>query len=169
MNDVLPHFHFSEHHSIRVPATPERIWSVIRHGELTTHPLVRLLLKLRGLGRKTTPQTFSIDLFLEEGFRVLKEDPPRELVLGLEGPFWRPACKLREVDLQSFREPVPSGAARAAWNFLVAADGTVSTETRILCAEDSRRKFAVYWFFIRPFSGLIRRLMLRAIRDACTA
>jgi hypothetical protein len=30
----------------------------------------------------------------------------------------------------------------------------------------SRRKFRVYWFFVRPFSGVIRRLMLRAVKKA---
>ena len=33
--------------------------------------------------------------------------------------------------------------------------------------DESRRKFRVYWFFVRPFSGLIRRLTLRAVKRAC--
>ena len=154
----LPHCDFYEHHSTRVNATPERIYDVIRHGQLTTHPIVRLLLLLRGLNR---PKTTSLDLFLRQGFVLLAENPPHELVLGIEGPFWKPHCKLLPVD---FTRPVSPGAARGAWNFVVAADGTVSTETRVLCAEDARAKFRAYWLFVRPFSGLTRRLMLRSIR-----
>lgn len=165
MSSVLPEYHFSERHSIRVAAPPERIWAVVRHGELLAHPVVRLLMGLRGMRRKT-PRTFSLELCVEEGFSIVKEEPPREIVLALEGPFWRPDCKLRPVDADTFRTPIPHGVARAAWDFTIADDGTVTTETRVLCAADSRRKFAVYWFFIRPFSGLIRRMILRSIRKA---
>lgn len=135
---------------------------------MPAHPIVRLLIFLRGLGRKPAP-TFSLDDIVRKGnFHLLAEDPPRELVLGIEGAFWKPRYGTCSVDAGAFHGPIPNGIARAAWNFVVAADGTVSTETRILCAADARRKFALYWLFVRPFSGLIRRLMLRAIRNACT-
>ena len=154
---LLPHCDFYERHSTRVRATPERIYDVICHGQFTAHPLVRALLLLRGLGRGRT--TFSLDSFLKQGFVLLADDPPREIVLGIEGPFWKPNCKLQTVDLT---RPVTS--ARGVWNFHVAADGTLSTETRVLCADDTRAKFRAYWLVIRPFSGLIRRMMLRSIR-----
>jgi len=32
----------------------------------------------------------------------------------------------------------------------------------------SRRRFRLYWLLIRPFSGLMRRLMLRAIAREAT-
>lgn len=165
LNRVLPHFHHTEYHSTRIRATPERIYGIVRHGRLPVHPIVRVLVFLRGLGRKGDP-TFSIDRLLRQGFHLIAEDPPREIVLGLEGPFWSPFCKLRPVDEASFRTPVPGGCARGAWNFLIHPDGTVSTETRVLCADDARWKFRAYWLFVRPFSGLIRRMMLRAIRQA---
>ncbi len=169
IDHFLPRYHFTEHHSIHIRATPEHIYDVLRHGQLPSHPIVRLLVFLRGLGRKPS-RTFSLDEILRGGnFHLLVEDPPREIVLGIEGPFWKPRYATCSVDAPSFHGPVPSGVARAAWNFAVAPDGTVSTETRILCADDARRKFAFYWLFVRPFSGLIRILMLRAIRDACTA
>jgi len=166
IDELLPRFDFSEYHATRIDAPPAKIWDAIRHGDFAIHPIVRLLLRLRGLGR-SAPQAFSLDLFLKRGFHLLAEDPPRELVLGIEGPFWKPACKLRDhLDANAFREPVPRGVARGAWNFAVHPDGTVSTETRVLCADDARAKFAAYWLFVRPFSGLIRRLMLRTIRRA---
>ena len=152
----LPHSDFHEYHATIVPAEPERIYEVIRHGDLTKHPVVRLLLKLRGMSRSGA------------GFTVLSEDPPREIVLGIEGPFWKPNCTLTPIDAESYRRPVPPGSARAAWNFAIEprGDGTalVSTETRVLCAD---WRFRAYWLFVRPFSGLIRRLMLREIRRAC--
>jgi hypothetical protein len=42
---------------------------------------------------------------------------------------------------------------------------TLSTETRVSAADPSaRRRFRLYWLAIRPFSGLIRRVWLRAIK-----
>lgn len=161
IDELLLRYDFHEYHQTRIDAPPERIYDTIRHGLLLTHPIVRALLFLRGLGPR---RKFSLDLFLQQGFVLLAEDRPREIVLGIEGPFWKPLCKLRNPD---FTQPVPNGVARAAWNFRI-ADGVLSTETRILCADDARAKFRAYWFFVRPFSGLIRILMLRAIRRQCT-
>lgn len=161
---LLPHSDFHEYHSLVVRAAPDRIYDLVRRGELTAHPVVRTLLTLRGMRRP--PKRFSLDDFVRQGFCIVGEDPPRELVLGIEGPFWKPGCKLRPVDAGSFRRPVSAGTARAAWNFAIEGrgDGTalVSTETRVLCAD---WRFRAYWLLVRPFSGLIRRLMLRAIRQ----
>ena len=70
-----------------------------------------------------------------------------------------------------FREPSPPGTAKAAWNFAVgkSSDGITElrTETRVLCADlVTRRRFRAYWTLIRPFSGLIRKEMLAAVRSA---
>jgi hypothetical protein len=64
--------------------------------------------------------------------------------------------------------------ARGLWNFKVVAAGDretiLSTETRVTCGDPaSRRRFRLYWLVIRPFSGLVRIIMLRAIRDAAQA
>jgi hypothetical protein len=61
------------------------------------------------------------------------------------------------------------GYAKAAWNFLLSpqADGgtRLVTETRVYCLDNaSRRLFRRYWFFIKPFSGWIRKEALRAIK-----
>jgi hypothetical protein len=50
-------------------------------------------------------------------------------------------------------------------------EGTVlSTETRVLATDAAaRRRFRRYWLAIRPFSGLIRRVWLRAIKRRAEA
>lgn len=160
IDTLMPRADFSERHSIRVAAPPQRIYDVIRTADLTRSNVVRALLALRGMAttRRRTLANF------DGGFTIIGEDPPRELVIGVQGPFWRPLCRLHDITRETFNEPVPDGVARAAWNFFI-SDDNVSTETRILCAGDARAKFRVYWLFIRPFSGLIRRMMLRAIRE----
>lgn len=162
IDSLLPHFDFHERHSILVRAAPERAYDSILSADLTGSGVVRLLLLLRGLGRKPQRTT----LRFAKSFSVAAEERPREIVLGIEGPFWKPAC--RPHGISDFSRPVPPDAARAAWNFLVEREDDtrvrVTTETRILCGENARRRFGLYWIFIRPGSGLIRRMMLRAIR-----
>jgi len=41
----------------------------------------------------------------------------------------------------------------------------VSTETRVLCvAPITKITFGLYWLMIKPFSGLIRKKMLKIIK-----
>jgi len=158
----MPHCDFVERHSTVVRASPERIYEVIRRGNLGRNAVIRALLAIRGLRRPA--KTFNLDAMIGEGFALIADDPPNEIVLGVEGPFWKPACKVHAIGAETFQTSVPDGAARAAWNFIIEPNGRVTTETRILCANDARVRFGMYWMLIRPFSGLIRRLMLRAIR-----
>jgi hypothetical protein len=170
-----------ERHQIRIRATPERVYRALRTADLGTHPVVRGLLTLRALPaalsdrfrprqlRERSSQPITLAAFEERGFRVLAEDPPHEMLIGLEGAFWKPGGDLRPVDPFSFREPISASTARAVWNFAIApvpsGSCVLHTETRILTGDPAaRRRFLLYWVLIRPGSGLIRRLMLRTIR-----
>ena len=154
IDSLLPHCDFYERHSIVVRATPERVYDAALNTNLTQSWITKLLLAMRGITRPARSM-----------FSVAAEERPREIVFGIEGPFWKPFCKPTHPDFQT---PVPPDVARGAWNFIVeredASHVRVTTETRVLCGENARRKFAAYWFLIRPGSGLIRRMMLRAIR-----
>jgi hypothetical protein len=90
-------------------------------------------------------------------------------VLGTLGRFWRAGGETHPIDRERFREPAPPGTAKAAWNFAAERrpGGTeLRTETRVMCADvATRRRFRAYWLLIRPFSGLIRREMLAAVRS----
>ncbi|HYH09883.1 MAG TPA: hypothetical protein VEK11_22735 [Thermoanaerobaculia bacterium] len=158
LDDLFPRYDFSERHSITTTAPPERVYAALRTADLARSPFVRVLLALRGL-RRRGPRVLP-----PPGFFVIGDDPPREIVLGLQGPFWKPNCKLHDVDAATFTQPVPNGVARGAWNFFI-EPGRLSTETRVLVADDARMKFRLYWLVVRPFSGLIRRFMLRTLRD----
>ena len=106
---------------------------------------------------------------IAQGFLLLAEDPPREVVLGLVGAFWRLRGGVVRADAGTFGNPPPAGTARAAWNFHIAELGgsecLLSTETRVQGADDaSRRRFKLYWTIVGAGSGLIRVRMLRSIR-----
>jgi len=96
----------------------------------------------------------------EAGFRP--HDPETLVLIGRP---WSFAGGIRTDDFASFSEP---GYAKMAMDIRAVPDGhgaRLETETRILLTDAaSRPRFAAYWLLIRPFSGLIRRLWLRAAK-----
>src|SRR5450432_3312647 len=122
---------------------------------------------LRPQKTRNRKQAISLQDLIEAGFGMLGEDPGREVVLGITGPFWRPVGNTLPFKKTDFDGVVRPGMARAVWNFTVEQVGDkqtmLATETRVSCGDDaSRRKFRIYWLAVRPFSGLIRRIMLKA-------
>jgi hypothetical protein len=184
IDEYLPEYDAREIHRTRVHAPASRIYTAFRSTDLAETVPVRICLALRALpGVLVSPvrglRRFRIRLgapmtlgdFETYGFRVLAENPPHELLIGLVGSFWKAdGGPFLPVDAASFKGPQPAGTARAALNFSVAEreDGTcdLATETRVKCADArSRRYFGLYWVLVRPGSGLIRRCMLRSIRE----
>ncbi|HSP63051.1 MAG TPA: hypothetical protein VLQ90_08730 [Pyrinomonadaceae bacterium] len=167
-----------ETHFIDINASPEVVYRALWTADLGGSPAIKILLALRSLPefaahpRRSLPQTRQITLqtLIDAGFGLLVEQPGKEIVLGVSGKFWRPTGNLSTFNRADFDEPVADGLARAVWNFHVEGrnDRTIlSTETRVTCGgNSSRRKFRAYWLFVRPFSGLIRRIMLKNVRRA---
>jgi hypothetical protein len=167
-----------EVHSIAIDASPETVHRAIWTADLGGALIIKLLLGLRALpelllhGGRKLPRDRRVTLqsIINSGFGLLA-DEPEEIVLGVNGKFWRPTSNLLPFDRDSFAGAIPKGLARAVWNFSIKRSGSgtiLSTETRVTCGDPvSLRKFRIYWFLVRPFSGLIRLLMLRAVRRAC--
>jgi hypothetical protein len=150
LGELVPEYQFRERHSTRIDATPEVIFEAIRQVRAEDILLFRTMLAIRrgfrgGKESILNPRanTPILDVATRTGFEYLANDPPREVVIGM----W-----------------VASGVY-AAMNFLVEGDGVLSTETRVHAkTATARRRFTLYWFAIRPGSGFIRRMWLRAIR-----
>ena len=179
----MPEYDVSERHHTRVAASREATYAALWTANFAKARVARMLVALRALPgalghgvagvralweRGSAPITLAT--FQERGFRVLAELPPTELVIGVEGQFWRPPGNLSTPPPDDFcsRPPAP-GTARGVWNFHLRAlaDGTtgLTTETRVQCADaGARRRFLPYWYAIRPASGMIRHAMLREIR-----
>ncbi len=175
IDDYMPAADFAERHAIRVAAPPERAWDAVRALDLSPSPVVQALFALRSLpalfaGKRMQGRGLgtTMERLLENGFVLLAEQPPREIVLGLAGRFWTPAGGVTRFDPAEFRGFARPGMAVAAWNFTILPtdEGSlIATETRVRCTDDAaRRSFGRYWRVIRPFSGLVRREALRAIR-----
>jgi len=192
IDGYLPTSDWSERHSLTVLAPASVVYDSLRTADFARSPIVRMLLELRALpasltrsavasrGPESEKPTSSerrpvgratLDTFRKRGFTILDEIRDEEMLIGLVGRFWAIQGGICETDSARFRGKLDAGTARAAWNFTLTPlhggkSTLLATETRIQAADTvARRSFGRYWLIIRPFSGLIRRLMLRAIRD----
>ena len=163
-DQFLPEYDFSEYHETQINATRDAIVATMMRGDFTKSWIIRLLFRLRGLPSNLSRGLVSAE---EMGFCLLAKTDS-EIMLGLIGQFWKPSGVIQKVLPAQFVSCTDPAFARATWNFKITGNAppyTLSTETRILCpSKEVQKKFGRYWLFIRPFSGLIRREMLKSIK-----
>jgi hypothetical protein len=180
IDEVMPRWEVGSRHQIAVNAGVAQTYAAIRSADLGAHPMVRVMLGLRALPdalrsrklgelRRRASAPITLADFEGRGFHVVAESAPTEMLIGLEGAFWTVSGRLRPVSAADFSTPVPASLARAAWSFSVETTSQTScvlrTETRVLTGSAAaRRRFRLYWVVVGVGSGLIRRLMLRAIK-----
>jgi hypothetical protein len=172
LDEFLPEYEFSERHRIAIAASPERIDAAVRRVSLADIPAARALWFLRRLGRPVGDARRPFVEGVVAGSVVLDDVPGEGIVFGVTGQFWRlrggdrsGRPRTREQFLAYDRQD----ACKAVIDFRV-APALLSTETRVHVADPAaRRKFRRYWLVIRPFSGLIRILFLRAARRRAEA
>lgn len=175
----LPAYDFREMHAVGVAADRKRIYTGAKELQPSEMPLVHRLFALRSLPARLAGRTemrFAagrtlLDQMQALGFVLLEDRPDEEIILGLVGQFWRPRAGLtfRPITGEEFLNFATPGYARAVVSLRIeprAADAcSLCTETRVAVTDAaSRRKFAVYWLLIRPGSGIIRRMWLRAMK-----
>jgi hypothetical protein len=169
LDDFLPVYEFSERHGIGIRASADRIEHGLRSVALVDLPLARLLWWLRSLGRpRGDPST---PLVRALPGVVLEDSAGEGIVLGLTGQFWRLRGNLDggPATAEEFLADARPDFCKAVIDFRI-GDAQLSTETRVHVADPAaRRKFRRYWLVIRPFSGLIRILLLRAARRRAEA
>jgi hypothetical protein len=180
LDQIVPVYDVSSRHAITVNARPADVYQAARHADLGRPRLVRVLMGLRVLPvlvaragpRRAQSSELQKPQYAVGGatFTLVAETPDEEFVLGIMGRFWTLSGGLIPATPGQLRQPPPAGTVQGFWNFRVEPrDGatTLSTETRVRCADTAtRRRFLRYWRIIRPGSALIRRSILRYIRDA---
>ena len=173
LDDFLPAFEFSEQHRIEIRADQDRVDRALRTVTLKEIPAAHALLWLRSLGRGRGESAGQP--FLSQSLRravLLDEGAGDGVVMGLTGRFWRlqdtpdPA---RPRDAEQFLAYDRPDLCKAVIDFRIEDLGTgrclLTTETRVHVEDPAaQRAFRRYWRVIRPFSGLIRILLLRAVR-----
>lgn len=164
IDTYLNRYQFREHHQIDCAAEPLTCFDAARNIDMSASTITCLLLRLRGL----PTSDLRLQAFLENmKFTWLAEDAPREFVIG----FGLKSTLAIDIidDQQAFIDGCNGYTLKCVWNFrcqpIAPMKTRVSTETRILCLTQKRHyQFLLYWLAIRPFSGLIRREMLRLIK-----
>jgi len=155
LDAFLPSYDFGARHAVAVDAQAAVADRALREVTFREVPLVRALIFARGLGAGRADEP--VLAAMTRNARVLEDVPGEGIVFSLAGHFWR----LRGRG---------SGAPATAVVDFRAVPGRLSTETRVHVPDPaSRRKFAGYWRLVRPFSALIRLLVLQAAKRRAEA
>jgi hypothetical protein len=172
IDELLPDGDFSAAYQIRIDAPPSVVYECLLRSDFSQVWIVRFLMSIRS-GKWLEPGRIPSDLrqrLKGTGFIVLAEVPNEELVIGVAGRFWRPdGGRCMDLAVDDFTDFSRSGFAKAVWNFELLADSpestVLSTETRIKCFGSAALwKFRLYWSFVGPFSGLVRKAILKRVK-----
>lgn len=185
IDEFLPNHDFRAAYQIRIHAARPVVYECLLHTDFSELWLTRLLMTLR-TGKRMPRHGVAGDLrrrLQGTGFVMLEEVPDEELVIGVAGRFWRPdGGRCMDVTAGNFMDFSRMGDAKVAWNFRLQSEmppaetatgmGTtiLSTETRIQCFGPSALwKFRLYWGVVGPFSGLIRKAILKQVKRKAEA
>jgi len=170
IDEFLPGYDFHECHTTVIRAPAGIVLDCAAGQRAQDDAFIRLAIQLRELPSRLLglSQRPALDL---GDFTFLGRDGDRALAYGLTGAFWRADYGL--VDIRTpelFKSNERIDVCRLVMGFAADADDAgrtvLRTETRVFCPTPSvRRRFAPYWYAIRPVSGLIRRRMLARVRQ----
>jgi len=169
IDDFLPVYDLSADYGIRINAAASVVYECLLRADFNELWVVRLLMSLR-TGRRIPRNQNSGGLrrcLQGTGFVLLADVPEKEIVLGVAGKFWRfDGGRCLDLAPGGFTEFSRPGYAKAVWDFRLNPESSrstvLSTETRIQCfGAEALRKFRAYWSFVGPFSGLIRKAILK--------
>jgi hypothetical protein len=166
LDEVLPEYDVAARHSRHIAAPAEWVAQavdIVRPG-----PAASFLYRARGI---RVPRGSFRDMLVNLGFTILAERKETEFVAGTIGQFWalRESAHIeRPRDLEAFRAFDRPGWAKGAVSLRIdpldAESTRLVTETRVqTLGRTARRRFGMYWFFVRPFSGWLRRDFLRRV------
>ncbi len=161
----------SETHERIIDASAERAVELALEVPAAADPVIMALFKLRGLDSEKGETILD---FMGENQFVFLQREPREVVIGLGAGVWTPrggdkGPRLKSAsDWETWSEP-HSFKAATTLRGEPAGEGRskLVTETQVVPTDEwARRAFRRYWFFVGPFSALIRRRWLRAVARA---
>jgi hypothetical protein len=178
LDAFMPAYNFYERHEILVQASPALVREELNRLSFADIGVMKTLGAIRGAAmgirsRGTAQVILPAVPFVEmtrnprSGFFPL-DDTPAEFVFGLAGRPWDNAGV--RLTPGEFKTWAPPGNVKIAANFRIEDAGggrsRVITETRIAATDEAAcRKMARYWALIYPGSGMVRRSLLKIIRD----
>jgi len=170
----MPKYEVREVHQARVGAPAEVTFGVAHDLDLRRSTIVRAIFTGRELllggerSKREHPPGFLAEV-LALGWRVLAEEPGREVVIGAVTQPWKTDVELLGLppdEFGAFKEP---GYAKIVWTFAVEPLGEKAsvfrTETRVATTDpQSRSRFRRYWSVFSPGILLIRYETLRLVK-----
>jgi hypothetical protein len=175
LDRFLPDWEVAERHEIQVQAPFEMTYLAFRAVDFEDSPIIRFIFRLRQLFMRGAQREYQgprtvRDRAVAMGWGVLMEIPGRALVLGAVTQPWVAAPVFRALppdEFAAFNQPGYAkitweiGADHAGWNSSVGY-----TETRVKLTDPaSRRRFRRYWALVSPGIFLIRKVLLRRVRN----
>jgi hypothetical protein len=174
LDQFMPDYEVAERHHVRVAAPAAITLSAAAHMDLQQSRIVRAIFRARELvlGAQPDTETQPTGLLAQMtslGWRVLAEQPGREIVVGAVTQPWLPNVVFRGLppeEFRAFREP---GYVKIIWTLradpVTDTESIFRTETRVTTTDPAARaKFRWYWARFSPGIVLIRRLMLGPLR-----
>jgi len=183
IDQFLPTHDFGATYELHIDAPPSLVYQCLLRSDFNKPWVVRLLMTIRS-GKRPPRNRVPGDLpqrLRGTGFVILDDVPVEELVIGVAGKFWCPdGGRCLDLTAGDFCGFARAGYAKVAWNFRLRTESpkctVLSTETRIKCfGRAALWKFRIYWNLVGPFSGLIRKAILKQVKteaesiltDAC--
>jgi hypothetical protein len=166
IDKYLSAYHFNEVHSIEVNGFVSGIYQKMLHCDFSNSSLIKFLFSLRGIPKKV----YSIENLTNIGFIKLDEEAGKEILFGMvtDNAMFN-TCQ-SNVSSKEFLQKSDDTIIKAVINFKLQENSSsqhvISTETRVWCGNRKMKsKFKYYWFFVKPFSQLIRKSMLKQMKQ----
>ena len=185
LDEFLPIASSGNSTSVEITASPEQVWQALNELSFSECRVTGALMAVRSipgviarrgaLGRRrrepdrARPATV-VAAMTSSRFRSLYNDPPRLLVMGIVGQFWKLSggVDVDIADAQAFKDFDEPGYVKSAIDFAVEPTTTgarLSTETRNQPTDEiAARNFGRYWKLIGWGSKATRMDMLRAVK-----
>lgn len=166
LDRFLPRFEWRTDLSLPVRCSAERAFATLVD-ESHSDGVITMLLRMRGMAPRENLRSF----FGKYGFILLEEKGASYLVYGLLGKPWLPSGGGVPCPAAPLWPSMTEGEhAAVVAIFGVRSTGpgqaVLYTETRIHVADPrSRLKFGTYWFFVKPFSNILRYQWLRSAKQ----
>lgn len=166
LDEALPRWDTREVHRIATDEPAAALLAAVDDLTWAEVPVFKALMKVRGFGRSGLREDSRVRAwFTSAGFVEAGRTGDQILVVTVQPGRFRGPRIYQPDTVEAFRDHAEAGRIKIAFDFRV-VDGQLVTETRVVSTDTrSRRIFAAYWLGIRPFSGIIRRVWLRAIRE----
>jgi len=174
LDEFMPKYDVYERQAIVVSAPPDVTLAAARNQDLFELPLIRAIFRTRalvmgGAGESPHQRQGLLGATVALGWRVLKEVPDREIVVGAVTRPWQADVTFRGIAPEQFAAFDEADYVKIVWTLRadpLSDGGTLfCSETRAVATDaKAAGKFRRYWAFAAPGISMIRRLGLPALK-----